>query len=109
LLNNLVENALRFTTEGGVVDVDVALLGGRPTLKVIDSGPGIAESERERVFARFYRVEEATGPARDASGSGLGLAIVAAIAERHGAAVTLHTAASGRGLEVRVVFPPVPA
>jgi two-component system, OmpR family, sensor kinase len=109
LLNNLVENALRFTPSGGVVDVDATLVEGRPALKVIDSGPGIAESERERVFARFYRGEDAPQGARDAGGSGLGLAIVAAIAQRHGAAVTLHSAASGRGLEVRVVFPPMPA
>jgi two-component system, OmpR family, sensor kinase len=109
LLNNLVENALRFTPKGGVVDVDAAPLEGRPTLRVIDSGAGIADSERERVFARFYRGENAPRQAHDAGGSGLGLAIVEAIAERHGAAVTLHTAASGQGLEVRVVFPPLPA
>jgi two-component system, OmpR family, sensor kinase len=107
LLNNLVENALRFTPQGGVVDVDALVLEGRPTLKVTDSGPGIAESDRQRVFARFYRGEDA--PARDAGGSGLGLAIVAAIAERHGADVTLHTVASGQGLEVRVAFPPIAA
>lgn len=104
LLNNLVENALRYTPSGGLVDVDAMLLDGRPTLKVIDSGPGIAVSERKRVFVRFYRSEDAPEQARDVGGSGLGLAIVQAIAERHRAVVSLHTPSSGQGLEVRVVF-----
>ncbi len=103
LLNNLVENALRYTAPGGVVDVQVSRLDGRPTLSVFDTGPGIAESERELVFGRFYRGPEAR--ASEPGGSGLGLAIVRAIADLHGAVVSLHTPASGKGLEVRVVFP----
>jgi signal transduction histidine kinase len=104
LLDNLVENALRYTPAGGVVDVEAALFQGQPLLRVVDDGPGIPEAERERVFDRFYRGESAHALARDASGSGLGLAIVRAIAERHGATVSLHTPSSGRGLEVRVRF-----
>ena len=104
LLNNLVENALRYSPPGGVVDVDATTVQGRPTLRVVDTGPGIPESERERVFARFYRGVDASRQARDTAGSGLGLAIVRAIAERHRAAVTLHTPTSGHGLEVRVMF-----
>ena len=106
LLNNLVENALRYSPPGAVVDVNVSTFDGQPTLRVIDSGPGIPEAERELVFARFYRGEDALRHARDSGGSGLGLAIVRAIAERHDAAVTLHTPRAGHGLEVRVVFPP---
>ena len=105
LLNNLVENALRYTPAGGVVDVAASLQDGRPLLRVADSGPGIAESERERVFDRFYRCEAAQSQSGDGSGSGLGLAIVRAIAERHGAQVSLETPADGRGLEVKVIFP----
>jgi signal transduction histidine kinase len=105
LLNNLIENALRYSPPGAVVDVNATTLDGQPTLRVIDSGPGIPEAERERVFARFYRGEEALRHARDSGGSGLGLAIVRAIAERHDAAVSLHTPRAGHGLEVRVVFP----
>jgi signal transduction histidine kinase len=105
LLNNLVENALRYSPRGGIVDVDATRLEGRPVLRVMDRGPGIPESERERVFARFYRGEDAPKKARDPGGSGLGLAIVRAIAERHGAAITLRTPQSGQGLEVWVVFP----
>ena len=66
--------------------------------------PGIAESEGERVFDRFYRGEGAAELARDAGGGSLGLAIVRAIAERHQALVSLHAAPGGSGLEVRVVF-----
>ena len=104
LLTNLVENALRYTPAGGVVDVGACLHKGQPALFVIDNGPGIPESERERVFDRFHRGEDARVNSRDGGGSGLGLAIVRAIADRHGASVTLHTPASGEGLEVRVVF-----
>ena len=104
LLTNLIENALRYTDRGGVVDVHVDSDGDEAVLRVVDNGPGIPEPERERVFGRFYRGAEAPSPADDASGSGLGLAIVHAIAERHHAVVSLHTAAGGRGLEARVVF-----
>jgi two-component system, OmpR family, sensor kinase len=105
LLDNLVENALRYTPAGGVVDVEVGRRDGHAELRVIDDGPGIPEAQRECVFERFTRGEDASMLARDQSGSGLGLAIVRAIAERHGASVSLHTPASGRGLEVRIVFP----
>ncbi|MDZ4124078.1 MAG: ATP-binding protein [Hydrogenophaga sp.] len=105
LLNNLVENALRFTPAGGVVDVNISQDRDASTLlRVIDNGPGISESERERVFDRFYRGSEATALARDGYGSGLGLAIVRAIAERHGACVSLASPADHVGLEVTVRF-----
>ena len=101
LLSNLVDNALRYTPSGGVVDVIVDTLDGAPVLRVIDNGPGLPPDERARVFDRFYR-----GPLTSDSqaGSGLGLAIVRAIADRHGAVVSLHTGPGGSGLEVRVVF-----
>ncbi len=108
LLNNLVENALRYTPTGGTVDVGAVLRDGHVVLYVVDDGPGIPEAERPRVFDRFYRCADRTAGSSDAdgsgSGSGLGLAIVKAIAQRHGAQVSLHTPASGQGLEVRVVF-----
>jgi two-component system OmpR family sensor kinase len=104
LLNNLVENALRYTPQGGVVDVEALVQDGWPALRVVDSGPGIPTSERERVFDRFYRGQHAKAQERESGGSGLGLAIVRTIAERHDAQVSLHTPASGQGLEVRVMF-----
>jgi two-component system OmpR family sensor kinase len=103
LLDNLVGNAIRYTPPGGTVDVRAVIIDGNPALQVVDSGPGIAESQRERVFDRFYRGEALRGDMR-VSGSGLGLSIVRAIAERHGATVSLHTAPRGQGLEVRVLF-----
>ena len=104
LLNNLVENALRFTPRGGVVDVVVELREGASVLRVLDTGPGIPESERARVFERFYRGGQTPAAPADAGGTGLGLAIVRAIAERNGAHVTLHTGAGGTGTEVRIAF-----
>lgn len=103
LLDNLVGNALRYTPRGGRVDVRSSQVDGRSTLQVIDNGPGIAPQERTRAFDRFYRGEGLQGDER-MSGSGLGLAIVQAIAHRHRATVSLHTAPSGSGLEARVVF-----
>jgi two-component system OmpR family sensor kinase len=102
LLANLVDNAVRYTPPGGRVDVAVGADGGRPFVEVADTGPGIPAVERDRVFDRFYRLPGAAG-----SGSGLGLAIVRAIAERHGASVTLADTVGG-GLTVRVLFPVSP-
>jgi len=103
LLSNLVENALRYTPRDGVIDVVWAVIDGMPSLRVIDSGPGVPPAERARVFDRFYRGPHAMALAE--AGSGLGLAIVKAIADRHGAMVSLHTGRDGKGLEVRVAFP----
>jgi signal transduction histidine kinase len=102
LLNNLVDNAVRHTPAGGRVDVSAGQREGRPCLSVSDSGPGIPAAERERVFDRFYR-SSAHAPA--STGSGLGLAIVRAVAQRHGADVTLADAPGG-GLTVSVLFAP---
>ncbi|MEP7102581.1 MAG: ATP-binding protein [Burkholderiales bacterium] len=106
LLNNLVENALRYTPRGGIVDVVTGLIDAAPVLRVIDDGPGIAPAERARVFDRFYRSPEAEASLEP--GSGLGLAIVKSIADRHGALISLHEGhrAEGQrvGLEVRVRF-----
>lgn len=103
LVENLVENALRYTPAGGVVDVSAAVEAGQAVLRVVDNGPGIPESERERAFERFRRGDDAQRQAP--GGSGLGLSIVQAIARRHRATVELLTAVSGQGLEVRVSLP----
>ncbi len=100
LLANLIGNAVRYTPRGGRVDVSCGREDTGVRLEVADTGPGIAENERERVFDRFYR-----GAGAQASGSGLGLAIVRTIADRHGASVVLQSAAGG-GLAAIVVFPP---
>jgi len=101
LVANLVDNAVRYTPDGGRVDVAVAVVPDGTTLAVRDDGPGIAPADRERVFARFVRGERS-----DVEGSGLGLAIVRRVAERHRATVTLEGGLGGRGLGVVVRFPP---
>ena len=83
------------------MDVSASTEAGCPALHVADTGPGIAPTERDRVFDRFYRTRDAA-----AGGSGLGLAIVKAIADRHGATVALAGRRTGTGLEVTVAFPP---
>ncbi len=103
LLGNLLDNALKYTPEGGQVDVTLGVEGGAPQLTVEDSGPGIPQADRERAFDRFYRAAGA-----GAEGSGLGLAIVRAIAERHGATVQLDHSPRLGGLRVRLRFAPVP-
>lgn len=103
LLEALLDNAVHYTPAGGRAGVRASVEGGRTVLRVWDTGPGIPAGERERVFERFYR--GAGAQAAGKAGSGLGLAIVRAIAEAHGAAVTLGEGAAG-GLEVTVAFPP---
>jgi two-component system OmpR family sensor kinase len=101
LFNNLVDNALRYTPAGGRVLTAVARDQDGVQVVVEDTGPGIPEEERERVFDRFYR-----GRSAEATGTGLGLAIVSQVAEMHRGAVTLEAADPGSGgLRVRVRLP----
>ncbi|WP_257626090.1 sensor histidine kinase [Janthinobacterium sp. NKUCC06_STL] len=108
LVANLVDNALRYTPQGGSVILRVRA-GGRgneTVLEVEDSGAGIPPAERERVFTPFYRVGAALES--NPGGAGLGLAIVRDIAALHGARLELATAANGHGLKVGVYFAPAP-
>ncbi len=100
LLRNLLDNAVKYSPDGGRVDISLDVREGLPCITVEDSGPGIPEAERERVFDRFYRV---AGSATN--GSGLGLAIVKAIAQRHGASVRLDRSQRLGGLLIEVRFP----
>jgi signal transduction histidine kinase len=99
LAANLIDNAIRYTPEGGRIDVQVSANGGA-ALQVIDTGPGIPAEQRGRVFDRFYR-----GPDAPAGGSGLGLAIVQQVARLHGGTVELDDRDGGPGLRVRARFP----
>jgi two-component system, OmpR family, sensor histidine kinase TctE len=100
LLNNLVDNALKYTPPGGRVTVSVVTGHGKVALAVEDSGPGIPEAERQRVRQRFYRLPNSPG-----HGSGLGLAIVDEIAHLYGATLTIEAGAGGRGSKITVQFP----
>lgn len=99
MLNNLVDNAIKYTPADGHVTVTVG--GGEfVTIEVEDDGLGIPEAEREHVFERFYRVLGS-----EADGSGLGLPIVQEIAALHSAIVQIDAAAAGKGTRVTLVFP----
>lgn len=100
LLRNLLDNALRYTAEGGRVAVECGTLpNGKARLSVKDNGPGIAMAERERVFDRFYRV-----PGTPEPGSGIGLSLVAHIAASHGARLDWGPGLDGRGVGFTVTF-----
>ncbi|CAN5356493.1 sensor histidine kinase [soil metagenome] len=102
LVANVLDNALRYTQEGGRVTVGVRAVGDAVELTVEDNGPGIPAEVRERVFERFYRVSQ------DTEGTGLGLAIVREIARAFDADVALSANPRERhGLLVTVRFPAV--
>ncbi|MEO8249392.1 MAG: ATP-binding protein [Burkholderiales bacterium] len=108
LLVNLLDNAIKYTPAPGRVRLSLASAAGSAVLSVDDSGPGIAPTERDRVFDRFFRSPDASAGA--AVGSGLGLAIVRAIAERHGTTIELHESTALGGLRACVKLPqPAPA
>ena len=103
LVKNLVDNAIRYTPDGGRIDLCVEARGREAVLRVLDSGPGIPADQRERVFDAFYRVV-----GNEQIGSGLGLSIVRVIAARLGARVRLSDAEGRSGLCAEVVFPLTP-
>ena len=104
MLKNLADNAIRYTPQGGRVDLSVTTLDRCAVLKIQDNGPGIAVAERARVFDPFYRT---LGSDQAGSGLGLGLSIVKTIAERIGAEIQLgfSDAAKGSGLCVCLLIP----
>lgn len=102
LLNNLIDNAIRYCPKGSKITVSLKSLHNETILSVQDNGPGIANSEQDKVFERFYRVL-----GTDESGCGLGLAIVREIAHQHHAQVQLiyTDVKKSTGTTVKVVFP----
>ncbi len=99
LLRNLLDNSIRHTASGTVVQVEISQQQGEVRMVVSDNGPGIAAAERELVLERFYRPV-----GTQASGSGLGLSIVKRIAELHHATLQLQPSVTGTGLQVTVTF-----
>lgn len=99
LVGNLIDNAIRYTPEGGKIDVALSIASNSIALMVKDTGSGIPIKDRERIFERFYRAED-----NELSGSGLGLAIVRQIALRHGAVVEVANSEDGIGATFIVKF-----
>lgn len=101
MIDNLLQNAIRYNKENGTVQVRVAIENGHPEITVKDTGIGIPADQKERVFERFYRVDKSRS--RETGGTGLGLAIVKHIAELHSAEITMESVL-GEGTEITVVF-----
>ncbi len=89
MLANLLDNAIKYTPAGGRLRISVNAANRR--LAICDTGPGIPEPERHKVFQRFYRLDQS----RSSSGSGLGLSLVAAVAKLHGIKISLADNAPG--------------
>ncbi|MEZ5446718.1 MAG: ATP-binding protein [Gammaproteobacteria bacterium] len=98
MVRNLLDNAIRYTSDEGRVEARVAGEDGRVTLVVVDNGPGIPADQRDKVLQRFYR-----GAGRDIAGVGIGLSIVQRIVEMHGAQLGLEEA-QPHGLRAVVTF-----
>ena len=97
----MIDNALRYTPEGGAVTVNTGAEAHSSYLSVEDTGPGIPASERSRVRERFYRVAGTPG-----EGSGLGLAIAQEVVDRHAGVLEIESRdGSGSGTRIRVSFP----
>jgi two-component system sensor histidine kinase QseC len=108
LVQNLLDNACKYTPAGGQIRVSADTCNGNVVLIVEDSGPGIPDEQHERIFDRFYRIG---GDQHNSGviGCGLGLSIVQHIAELHHATITLQRSAALGGLSVSVTFPAPPA
>jgi len=99
ILDNLIDNAIRYTPAGGQVLVRVSAAEEGFRLEVLDDGPGIIPELRAKVFERFYRV-----PGSDQPGSGLGLAIVKRLVETHRASLTMSEGLGGLGIRFEIRF-----
>lgn len=97
---NLLDNAVRFTPEGGQVSLSAAQEGDRAIVDISDSGPGIDEPDRQRIFERFVQLD----PARAGEGAGLGLALVRMIVRAHGGSVGVEASDAG-GARFRITVP----
>ena len=103
-VGNLVDNAVKFTPEGGTVRVSLAERDRKPVIRIEDNGPGIAPEEREMVFTRFYR----SGWTRGTGGNGLGLSLVAAIGHLHDIKIAIGDNHPGCVVELLVDASSVP-
>jgi two-component system sensor histidine kinase BaeS len=105
VFKNIVENAVKYTPEGGSVDVYAETQEATVTFRIVDTGPGVPTEALGQLFNRFYRFEASR--TRGSGGSGLGLAIASAIVLAHGGELTAQSPGHG-GLEVSIRLPLVP-
>jgi len=98
----VLENALKYTPDGGVINIQLASAHGSATAEIRDSGIGISEEDLPHIFERFYRADQARS--REPGGSGLGLAIALWIVEKHGGKIEVHST-QGNGSVFRLHFP----
>jgi two-component system heavy metal sensor histidine kinase CusS len=103
-VSNLVDNALRFTPDGGTIQISMTVTAAHSEVVVSDDGCGIAPEHLPRVFDRFYRVDSS----RSSDGAGLGLALVKSIVDLHGGSARIESEV-GRGTTVVLIFPSVTA
>ena len=103
---NLVDNAIKYTPEGGHVRVSLEQEATCLKLKVSDTGVGIPPEHRDKVFERFYRVDKARS--REQGGTGLGLAIVREIVQRHGGQIWIEDGENGGGTQFIITLPRIP-
>src|SRR5262249_50282976 len=102
ILNNLVDNAIKYTPDGGRVEIACHAQDGWAILEVRDTGLGIAEKDQARVFERFFRADKARS--REMGGTGLGLAIVKHLTQAFGGQVSLESQLR-KGSVFRVTLP----
>jgi heavy metal sensor kinase len=100
-VTNVIDNAIKYSPHQSAIDVRVHRDGDHAELSVTDQGPGIPAEHRERIFDRFYRIDE--GRSREMGGTGLGLAIARWAVETHGGHISVDS--TGRGSVFRVVVP----
>ena len=101
LLDNLIQNAIRYNVQDGSVDIMIMQVDSQVLLKVADTGIGIPKEDQDRVFERFYRVDKSRS--RETGGTGLGLAIVKHIVQLHDGTIKLDSELD-RGTEITVIF-----
>jgi two-component system sensor histidine kinase VicK len=102
MILNLLDNAVKYTPEGGEISLALARQNGNAEIVVRDTGIGIPENDQQRVFDRFYRVDKARS--RALGGAGLGLSIARCIVEAHGGQITMESATQ-RGTTFTVSLP----
>ena len=84
---NIIENSVRYNTEGGCVDISAVKDNGQARIMITDSGPGISKNDLERIFDRFYRADSS----RSTEGTGLGLSIAKAIIQAHNGTISVES------------------